>query len=194
MNIRGTNDPLVYEGGTFRRKEVIRNPLQIIAQGSGDCDEHTTLALTLLRAVGLKAVPVLAGVNGQIRHIYSIVILPNGRKVIVDTTAPYFNWSKYAPIQPLTEGLQTEDVEGILDWLKGIGGKIGRGLKTVSKWAGKVSRGSQKVSDVSASLADVFSSLNEVQTQMEQFRQAQKIQTAGTIANVILNMIILTRL
>lgn len=75
-------------------KEVVRTPGCTIAVKKGDCKSMTVMVGALVRSLGYrfqyKVVFYDAG-NPEAGHIYTVVFLPGGEKVIVDPVYHEFN-------------------------------------------------------------------------------------------------------
>lgn len=80
LNIRYTQDQAGED--TY---QSLRATLEI---GAGDCDDMTIAFATLLRAVGFEQVYArIVSMQGETwDHIYPIVVMPNGRRLVLDAT------------------------------------------------------------------------------------------------------------
>jgi len=77
-NVKYVNDP--------PRTEVFQSPLKTLELGIGDCDDFSVLTASLLRAVGLEAVPKILPVNKRWGHVIVEVFHP-GRKAWIEIDA-----------------------------------------------------------------------------------------------------------
>lgn len=69
------------------KSEILQSPLRTLQLGIGDCDDHTILAGTLLRAAGFKIRITLGAPLGRYNHVYIHVYVPGHGWVTVDTTS-----------------------------------------------------------------------------------------------------------
>jgi len=125
-NIKYVNDP--------PKLETIQSPIRTLELGMGDCDDHTILSGTLLRIAGFPVRLVLGDINhdGKFEHIFLQALIPRIGWVNVDTTSkrpfakkpypvkvvPLFD--EPSTLERLSEELGTEELSGILDWIKTI--------------------------------------------------------------------------
>jgi len=96
-------------------KEQIQSPQYTWAVKAGDCDDFTVLIVSMLRHI--KALKVILRVsmydedNGY-QHIYPVVVLPDGKKIIMDCVAKKFNYE--APyIQKIDKPMELQFLNGI---------------------------------------------------------------------------------
>ncbi|WP_456465553.1 transglutaminase-like domain-containing protein [Desulfurobacterium sp.] len=78
-HVKYVNDP--------PKTEVLQSPLRTLKLGIGDCDDHTILAGTLLRAAGFKIRITLGAPLGRYNHVYIHVYVPGHGWMTVDTTS-----------------------------------------------------------------------------------------------------------
>lgn len=97
-NIRYTHDPVNYE---FVQGPTIL--LQMIEAGEtpiGDCDDMTTLGLTLLRSIGFRTGIEVASYNPsqEYEHVYGLVEI-NGEWLPFDAIKPEFKFGEWPNVQ-----------------------------------------------------------------------------------------------
>lgn len=82
-NVGYTGDPRDVRG---EYREVLADSEALLKMGLGDCDEHVTLAGTLLAAIGIRVRIQVCGPDGVPRHVYLIAFTSAGTPLVVDTT------------------------------------------------------------------------------------------------------------
>ncbi len=69
--------------------ETLADPLQVIQQGQGDCDDKSTLLAAMLESIGHPTRFVAVGFNaGELSHVYVETRLGQ-RWIALDPTEPY---------------------------------------------------------------------------------------------------------
>ena len=154
----------------MKTREMVRTFRRLMHDQEGDCDCYTTSIDTVLSWVkGIKTIynRITAYDAGYFQHIYPVVILDNGTKVIMDCVTDRFNYEKpytkkedYEMNLELLDGIEDkEQISGNVDAQAMLGygemgelGKLFKKLKTSSSAipgsdGGKKKKGLQKFKD-----------------------------------------------
>ncbi|SNR83520.1 transglutaminase-like domain-containing protein [Desulfurobacterium atlanticum] len=78
QHVKYVNDP--------PKTEILQSPIRTLQYKIGDCDDHTILTGTLLRAAGFKIRITLGAPLGRFNHVYLHVYIPGHGWTTVDTT------------------------------------------------------------------------------------------------------------
>lgn len=95
-HIRYTRDPYGWEyiqTPPILLKGVQDHKESNAARPIGDCDDMTTLSLSLMKSVGFPVVIKTVAYNGKFSHVYGMVYV-NGQWIVTDTVRPdkWFGW------------------------------------------------------------------------------------------------------
>lgn len=78
QHVKYVNDP--------PKTEILQSPIKTLQYKIGDCDDHTILAGTLLRAAGFRIRITLGAPLDRFNHVYLHVYVPGHGWMTVDTT------------------------------------------------------------------------------------------------------------
>lgn len=100
-----------------RGVEQVRSPRRLIHDGFGDCDCGTAFIATCLYALRFLGAPnvilrITKYKEDRFQHIYPVVVLPNGKEIVIDFVVHQFNYE-----EPYSE---KKDLKMDLQFLDGI--------------------------------------------------------------------------